>query len=89
MANIKSAMKRIRTTEKRTLRNKAKKSELKTLIRKFDALLEEEKLDEAKELIKVIDRKLKRASVKNIIHKNAANKQLSKLTKKLTAAMKA
>ena len=83
MANIKSAEKRIKTAEKRTLRNKSKKSELNTLIRKFDTMIENENYDEARELIKVIDRKLKRAATQNIIHKNAANRRLSRLTKKL------
>ena len=34
MANIKSQIKRIRTNEKRRLRNQAVKSELKTLVRR-------------------------------------------------------
>ncbi|HLS53959.1 MAG TPA: 30S ribosomal protein S20 [Tissierellaceae bacterium] len=34
-----------------------------------------------------MDRKLKRASHKNIIHKNAVARQISKLTKKLNEAM--
>ena len=79
MANIKSAMKRIKTTEKRTLRNKSTKSELKTLIRKFEGMIDAGSMDEAKGMIRVIDKKLKRAASKNVIHKNAASKKLSKL----------
>lgn len=87
MANIKSAKKRIRITEKRTLINKARKSEIKTYIRKFENALTEGRIDEAKELIKVIDKKLKRAACKGVIHKNAASRKLSKLTKKLNQAV--
>ncbi len=83
MANIKSAIKRIKTTEKRTLRNKSTKSELKTLIRKFEGMIDAGSMDEAKGMIRVIDKKLKRAASKNVIHKNAASKKLSKLAKKL------
>ena len=40
MANIKSAKKRIKVTEKKTLRNKMIKSALKTAIKKFDVAVE-------------------------------------------------
>lgn len=89
MANIKSAIKRIKTTEKRTLRNKSTKSELKTLIRKFEGMIDAGSMDEAKGMIRVIDKKLKRAASKNVIHKNAASKKLSKLAKKLNIVKKA
>ncbi|MDO4572684.1 MAG: 30S ribosomal protein S20, partial [Clostridia bacterium] len=39
MANIKSAMKRVKITEKQNLRNRMVKSELKTTIRRFDEAL--------------------------------------------------
>ncbi|ERJ84514.1 ribosomal protein S20 [Peptostreptococcaceae bacterium oral taxon 113 str. W5053] len=89
MANIKSAIKRIKTTEKRTLRNKSTKSELKTLIRKFEGMIDAGSMDEAKGMIRVIDKKLKRAASKNVIHKNAASKKLSKLAKKLNIVKEA
>lgn len=41
MANIKSALKRIDITKKQTLRNKSRKSEIKTYIKKFDLALAE------------------------------------------------
>ena len=40
MANIKSAKKRIKVTEKKTLRNKMIKSALKTAIKKFEVAVE-------------------------------------------------
>ncbi|GFN34723.1 30S ribosomal protein S20 [Tepidimicrobium xylanilyticum] len=83
MANIKSAKKRIKTIKKRTALNRSRKSEIKTYIKKFDLALENGNLDEAKELLKIIDRKLKRASHKRVIHKNAASRRISSLTKKL------
>ncbi|NLY86382.1 MAG: 30S ribosomal protein S20 [Tissierellia bacterium] len=87
MANIKSAKKRILITKKRTARNKARKSEIKTYIRKFEDALANKNFDEAKELLKIIDKKLKRAAHKNVIHKNNASRKISRLTKKLNNAM--
>lgn len=83
MANIKSAEKRIRTTRKKTDLNKARKTEIKSYVNKFDVAIDNGNLDEARELLKVIDKKLKKAAHKNIVHKNAASRKVSALTKKL------
>lgn len=87
MANIKSAKKRILVTEKKTANNKIKKSAIKTYIRNFDQAIEEGNTEKAGELLKVIDKKLKKAAHRNIIHKNAASRKVSKLTKQLNSAM--
>lgn len=87
MANIKAAIKNIETTERRTLANKSKKTAIKTYIRKFESAIDAGDLDQAKELIKVIDKQLKKAAHHNIVHKNAASRKVSKLTKKLNSAM--
>lgn len=87
MANIKSAEKRILITEKRTAANKSKKTEIKTYIKKFDSAVATGKLDEAKVLLKVIDKKLKRAAQKNIVHTNAVARKVSRLTKKFNKAV--
>lgn len=87
MANIKSAKKRIRTTAKKTAINKRKRSELKTYINKFNHAIDNENIEEAQELLKVIDKQLKKASQDNLLHKNNASRKLSKLTLKLNAAM--
>ncbi len=83
MANIKSAIKRIDVTKKQTLRNKSRKSEIKTYIKRFEKAVEEKNTESATELLKVIDKKLKRASLANIIHPNAASRKTSQLQKKL------
>lgn len=83
MANIKSAIKRIDTTKKETLRNKTVKTGIKTAIRKFEAALENGNVDEAREILRTVDKKLKHAASKNIIHKNAASRKISRLTRKL------
>lgn len=85
MANIKSAIKRIELTEKATLRNKVKKTEIKNAIKKFEGAVNAGSKEEAAELLKEVDKKLKRAANKNVIHKNSAARKLSSLTKKLNA----
>lgn len=87
MANIKAAKKSIRTTKYRTIANKHKKSEIKTYIKKFDNAVDAGNIEEARELIKVIDKKLKKAEHRNIVHKNAVSRKVSKLTKKLNHAI--
>lgn len=86
MANIKSAIKRIKVTERQTLENKARKTEIKTYTKKFEQAIADEKFDEAEKLIKLIDKKLKKATSKNIIHKNTASRHVSRLAKKLNIA---
>jgi len=83
LANIKSAEKRILTTKTKTDLNKSRKSEIKTYIKKFDLAIEKGNIEEAQELLKIIDRKLKRAAHKNVVHKNAASRKVGSLTKKL------
>ena len=86
MANIKSAKKRIEIGNRNRLRNKARKTEFKTAIKKFEKTLAEGNIDEAREILKDVDKKLKKASVKNLIHKNEASRKISRLTKKLNNA---
>lgn len=87
MANIKSAQKRIKVTANKTATNKSIKTEIKTYIKRFEAAVESNEFDQAKELLNIVDKKLKRASQKNIIHKNTASRKVSRLTKKMNRAM--
>ncbi len=87
MANIKSAEKRARIAVKRTLRNKTHKSRLRTAIKRFHTdLLKGDKEQAAASLrnaYKVIDT----VAAKGIIHKNAAARKKSRLTKRFNKAM--
>lgn len=87
MANIKSAQKRIKVTAIKTAANKSIKTEIKTYIKRFEAAVEGNNFDEAKELLNLVDKKLKRAAQKNIVHKNTASRKVSRLTKKMNKAM--
>ena len=81
MANTKSAEKRIRSNERKRLRNQMYRSRVKTMIRKAEELIfgGESSEDAVREAISTLDR----AAVKGIIHKNNAARRKSRLMKKL------
>ena len=79
MANIKSQKKRILTNEKRRLRNKAVKSELKTYVRKTREAVAAGDVETAEVALRVATRKLDKAVSKGVIHKNQAANRKSKL----------
>lgn len=80
MANIKSAKKRIKVTETKTLRNKMIKSALKTAIKKFETATTKE---EATAAFSVAARALDMSVSKGVIHKNMAARKKSRLAAKL------
>jgi small subunit ribosomal protein S20 len=80
--NIKSAIKRVKITRTRTLRNAAAKSALRTAIKKFELAVANKELESAKDLLQKASRSLDKAVTKGIIHKNAAARKKSRLTKK-------
>lgn len=86
MANIKSAIKRIKITDVRTMQNKSVKSSVKTAIKSFETAIAEGDLDKAKALYPKISSSIDKAAAKGIFHKNAANRKKSKLALKLQAA---
>jgi len=76
VANIKSQLKRIKTNEKRTERNKAVKSEVRTWVRKFREAAASGDADAARDALRAASTKLDKAAAKGVIHQNqAANKK--------------
>lgn len=82
MANIKSQIKRNRQTLKRTERNKAVRSELKTRT-KNATVAADAGADNAVELARAAQKRLDTAAAKGVIHKNAASRRKSRLAKRL------
>jgi small subunit ribosomal protein S20 len=78
MANIKSQKKRNITNEKRRLRNKAVKSELKTRVKTARAAIES---GDTETVVVAAQRRLDKAASKGIIHKNQAARRTSRLMK--------
>ena len=87
MPNIKSAKKRVKIIEKKTLRNNMIKSAYKTAVRKFEEAVNAGNVEEAKVLFSEATKKIDQACSKGVIVKNTAARKKSSLSKKLNAAM--
>ena len=83
MANIKSAKKRVKVIESKTLQNKMHRTALKTEIKKYDAALASGDKAAAEAAYKSAVKKVDQAAAYGIIHKNAAAHKKSQFTKKL------
>lgn len=83
MPNIKSAKKRVKVIEKKTLINQQHKTALKTAIKKFDAAVTNGSVDEAKVLFNDAVKKLDQSVKQGILHKNNAARKKSQLALKL------
>ncbi len=83
MANIKSAIKRIRQTERKRLRNKPVRTALKTYIRTAQHQIVGQKSDDAAEAVVRAISALDKAAGKGIIHRNQAARRKSRLMAKL------
>jgi small subunit ribosomal protein S20 len=83
MANIASAIKRIRQNEKRRIRNRAYKTRLKTYIKKFLSSIENGDLKTVEGIYLNCVRIIDKTASKGIIHKKQAARRKSRLTSKL------
>ena len=89
MANIKSAQKRVRQAEKRRKVNLARKTDLKTAVKKVLIAIESgTPADKLKELMKSAEVKLSRAKGKGLLHAKTASRKISRLAKKVIGASK-
>jgi len=85
VANIKSQIKRNKTNEKARERNKAVKSELKTLVRHTREAVAAGDKAAAEKSLKVATRKLDKAVSKGVIHKNQAANRKSAIAKQVAS----
>jgi small subunit ribosomal protein S20 len=74
MANIKSAEKRIRTTAKKTSRNRRAKTKLRHVIKK-------QRMTSSADSIPATAAEIDRAAAKGVIHKNTAARYKSRLAR--------
>lgn len=86
MANIKSAIKRIKIADKKTLQNKSIDSSVKTAIKNFETAIAEGDLDNARVMYPKLSSSIDKAASKGVFHKNAANRKKSQLALKLQTA---
>lgn len=85
MPNIKSAKKRVRVNQTKAAANKARKSNLKTMVKKAEAACNTNATDK-EAAIRVAIKKVDQACAKGLMHKNAAARKKSQLAKKLNAS---
>ena len=86
MANTKSALKRIRMSERRHAQNQSYNSRVKTMLKKAEQSIATGTIDQAAVLAAIST--LDKAAVKGVIHKNNAARRKSRLMKKVNAAAK-
>ena len=90
MPNIKSAKKRVLQTTKRQLRNQARKSAIKTAVKKVVLAIENNNNSAViKELFIAAEQKLAHAKTKGVMHRNTAARKISRLAKKVASATQA
>jgi small subunit ribosomal protein S20 len=82
MPNIKSAIKRVKTSEARNAQNTMEKSAMRTAVKKVEAAVTVKDAAAAKEALVIASSKLDKAAAKGLIHKNAAARKKSRLMKK-------
>ena len=81
MPNIKSAKKRVKVIKTKTLQNQMFKTQLKTVIKKFEASLSEGKEAASAAYVAVV-KKTDQAVAKGILHKNTAARRKSQYAAK-------
>ena len=83
MANIKSAIKRIRKISKQTVVNKARKSKYKNALKKMNSLIEDKKKSEALKFLPKLNSELMKVAKTGVVKKQNASRNVSRITKKI------
>jgi small subunit ribosomal protein S20 len=83
MPNTKSAERRMRSSVRKHLQNQGVKSRLKTLERKFLALVSEGKKDEAFATYRAVSSAFDKAAKTGVLHRNSASRKKSRLSTRL------
>ena len=88
MPNIQSAIKRMRSNEKKRQRNLSVRSEVKTVLKKVKGAVANKDADAAKILLQAAYSELDKAAKKNVIHQNKADRSKARMAKKVEALLK-
>jgi len=86
MPNIASAKKRAKQSIVRNERNTARKSAIKTVLKKIAVALEQKDIESAKTLLRDAESKIARARGKGVMHRNTASRTVSRLASRVAAA---
>ncbi len=85
MPNTKAAKKALRVAQRRTIINKARKSRVRTFIRKVERAIEAGELETAKEAFRAAQPEIMKGAQKGIMHKRTAARKISRLHQRLKA----
>jgi len=85
MANTSSAKKAVRKIARRTAVNKARRSQMRTYVRKVEEAIAAKDSNTAAAALREAEPLLARAAQKGILHKNTAARKISRLTKRVKA----
>ncbi len=85
MANHPSAWKRVRQTEKRTLRNKFYRTRMKTFIKRVRQAVKEKDMDQATTHLHAAQIIIAKTASKGVIPKRAAARKISRLSRQVHA----
>jgi len=83
MASHKSAQKRIRQTAKRTAINRARKSRVRTFLKRVELAIATGDQEAARSALRVAQPELHRAITKRVLHKNTVARKLSRLATRI------
>ncbi|MBE7636033.1 30S ribosomal protein S20 [Sneathiella sp. P13V-1] len=85
MAHHKSAIKRIRQTETRTERNRARRSRIRTFVKKVETAITAGDQTQANEALRLAQSELAQGVVKGVLKKNTASRKMSRLNARVKA----
>ena len=85
MANTTSAKKATRKIERRTEVNKARRSRMRTFLRKVEEAIASGSQDDARAALRAAEPEIMRAAQKGVLHKNTASRKVSRLAARVKA----
>ncbi|KGJ04762.1 small subunit ribosomal protein S20 [Paracoccus halophilus] len=85
MANTAQSQKRARQIERRTAVNKARRSRIRTFLRKVEEAIASGNADAAREALRIAQPELMRGVTKGVVHKNTAARKISRLAARVKA----
>jgi len=87
LANLKSSLKRIRSSQRKAAANLVVRSAARTYVKKAQRLIAEGKVEEAQAAVQQALTALDKAAQKGVIHRNNAARRKSRLMKRLNQAI--
>ncbi len=85
MAHSRSAKKRVRQTLRRTLRNRSRKSRIRTFVRKVEEAIASGDYEAARAAFVDAESELRRGVTKGVLHINTAARKISRLARRVKA----